>query len=585
MAAKKISFELSTLQMGIFYLYRADVTYLKEKSEDKLTINEKKWKSLQEGYDASASNIGLSKVLVPALFEYFNANYKISIADSTDIDNGIIQKTDLLKIFFDSNKKGLTPIFFKPVKLLNKFLTLFKLDKIYTFDDSFFMNPFPNGLTLSIPLLRNILSNVSDFNPAMFFSSLYESMGVFFYQDIPTDIFKTKRDNKDKTKIHAFNLRTINALPIIDNDGVIGLNDSIDFSKVKKMASYSMGEEGNISPYNPWTEGQNFDQLSLKSMIFKLDSNYSSQSLALGSASVYSINAPLLNFYKKTKASYKLDDKDDEDNQDKKELSGKGNGKNNDNKKDSGTKNKNSGTINIIDIFAPENSNKNIQDQFNGEFILMQTLIGIASIKNVFNFIATNLSFIDKIGHCQVTNIEQDSDNPIKVQKFDMTNNKYIDMGELELPSGNYFILNTHIKQFISSEGKPIYITNAQVVKIEEVSKFLISKTKEKDLIDKLKKAYKKIKDSKKKKSSNSKKDSTGSVATNSEYLYIVDEDYNSKNDIDSSLLENVLNECIASDTVYIDSSSGEGGPDKGPNKGGPNKSGLGTGILGTGTS
>ena len=550
MAAKKIAFELSTLQMGVFYLYRADVTYLKEKNNDKLNFNKKKWKVLQESYNASASNIGLTKVLVPALFAYFNANYKISIAESTDMDNGVIQKTDLLKIFFNSNKKGLTSIFFKPVSLLNKFLKLFKLDKQYAFDDSYFMNPFPKGLTLSIPLLRNILSNMSDFNPAMFFSSLYESMGIFFYQDIPTDIFDSRKNLSEKTKIHAFNLRTINALPIIENDGVISLSDSIDFSKVKKMASYSMGEEGNISPYNPWSEGQNFDQLSLKSKIFKLDSNYSSQSLAIGTASVYSINAPLLNFYKKTKASYSLDEENNQDANNKKSVK----------KKKAPPKKAKTNNLNIIDIFAPENKSDDVKHQFNGEFLLMQTLIGTASIKNVFNFIATDLSFIDKIGHCQVTSIETDSFNPIKVQKFDIKTNTYVDVEDLNIPSGNYFILNTHIKEFISSEGAPIYITNAHVIKIEEVSRFLISKTKEKELIKKLKKAYKKIEENKKKKKSKDKSSSGSATATNSGWLYVIDSDYDSISTIDASLLGDVLNECIASDEIQsIDDKSSSG--------------------------
>lgn len=529
MGAKITSYEISTLQAGVFYFYKVSVSYLVDGMNGKLSFNEKKWASLNKGFNASATDIGLTQTLVPKIFPFLNATYKISLENDTDIDKGIIKRSDLLDVFFGTDKKGYTSALFEPVALLKNLLKVLNMNKTCSFDDTFFLNPFPSGLGVSLPLLKNIISSMTDFNPIMFFTSLYESVGIFFYQDIPDDPFNsTGNDSSQNITLHAFYLRNINAFPNVDNGGVIAFNDSVDFSKVKRMASYSLGPDGNISPVNPWTQGQNFDKLSLKSKMFKLDSNYASQSLAIGSSSVYSMNAPLINFFEKTRPAYKLDKSDD----DNKKSASKGG------KDDKGGKGGNS----IVDIFAPAKKNTNDQDQFNGQFMILKVLVGVVSIKNVMNFHATDLSFLSKIGHCQITSFDSNSSNSIKLQKFDLSSNTYSDSGTLNLPSAKYFIMNVHIKKFITSDDTPTYITNATVVDLDDISQFLVSKSNEKSLIKALKEMYGKVSDS--------SDDSSNKASTNSDLLASANEEYSNISEIDDSLLGDVLNECMASDDI-----------------------------------
>lgn len=559
---KVTSLEINTLPLGIFYFYQIIISTL---DKEDVTLNNN-WVKVRQTVETSSSNIGHTQVYVPKPFILLNATYKISKADSTNVSKGIINYNDILTYLFNDKKKGKSNLFFHPLELLINILSMLTQQKLkennhgkfFSFNGDTFLNPFPSKLTLSVALLESIISNMDSFNPAMFLTTLYDSVGVLFFQDIPNidctakNYKKMFRELKDSDKINVFNLRTVNAMPVEPNEGVISISDSLDFSKIKKFASYSMGNNGEIVPVTPWTQGANFDNTNIKSHIYKLNSKFYSQSVAVGTEIAYTINSPLFNFYKKAKLSYHL-----KDNQKGNNPGGGNPGGGNQNK----NKSKN---INVSDIYKNHTHNKKAEDLFNGEYVIKHILYKMASIKNMLNFLSIDLSFIGKIGHMMCTNIESNNKNII--QKFNYTDMKYEKEGYLNIPSGKYIVTHANIKVMISSELAPTYITSATVFNLDDVKDFLVPPTKEKELEDKLKKIYSKLPKPKKKK----KKDI---INSNVEYIEVSQEKYQEFEKVDKTILESIIDQCIASDdyvNLFPNGTGGTGGTSGTSGTGGP---------------
>lgn len=511
---------IKTIASGIFKFYQLEVSslYEYEKSMDE-------WVIVSQTGSASISNFGKTTTLLPKAFIRLNRNYRLSLEQSTDLDNLIINKSDFNKLFFDKKNTFSNTILLKPEILINKFLTFFQTK--FSIDKKYYSTLFPEKMTYNPFITAQIINNLEIFNPINFLTMLYNSIGIVLFQELP-DLSGDDPDFKS-SKMYITDLISINDLEFIPNQGVISINEAIDFTKIKKFMSFDFGADGSIQPVNPFTSGELLDSTLLKNRIERLNLPFQEQTAFLGSDIDYPISAPLFSFFSNILLSYDIN-KDDLN-----VKSGSGSAE---------------AEPTLADIYKAKPDNKLNRNFYNGQAFLLKLFRNVASIKNVKSYISTNTSFIGAIPHMSLTPLtkadliedENSDDYEVKfvdtnlmVQKFNKETLEYKNDKPYKTPSGMAYLDSVSIERKPNNGDEEQYITNATIIQINYINKYLLPKKKDKkhlisQLNEYLKKLYSDVdkkrqelvEKKKQKKKTKEKEIPTNKVAAKDDYIDIM---------------------------------------------------------------
>lgn len=101
-----------------------------------------------------------------------------------------------------------------------------------------------------------------------------------------------------------------------------------------------------------------------------------------------------------------------------------------------------------------------------------------ALTKNLIEVYSTSGNFFGVLPHYSITKIEKDNKIKLPVQKFDIETFNYKSVGELQIPTGTYLILGTHIRTKMSTDKIIEYESSVTLINLAYILDFLSSAPK-----------------------------------------------------------------------------------------------------------
>jgi len=471
MAKKKAeiitSISMSTYPVGIFRFYSVSITALDGEPDAG-----KEWKLLKKETGVSASDVGITYVYLLKDVIRLNRNYRIALSKETDLDNLIINKDHFLSIIKNKKGKISNSLLLHPDIFLQRLLDLVgatnlkvKMDE----EDNIFD---PKRMSYNPNIVKGLLSTYSIVNPLKLYSFLYGGLGYLCFQELPT-ISDTGKISEGK-KLVIKPLVDFKRFTLDENDGVIAIKETMDYTQIPLYMTIGVGKDGSVSPTNPWTDSNYIDATLNKVRIEKINKDLVSQSAFMGSDIAVAIDVPLLDFFRNISIKYDLYSSD--------ELSSSGSASGSSEASSSGSASASAESKkkpNPKKIYAPKDKNKEHHKLFAGERYVIAFLKHLTDIQSRMRYAPASIEVFGQVSHCHLTNVERDKDLSFPVEKLNLETMEYEYYKSLEIPPATIFANNVSITREITTEGVE-YITSIQGFFLDDwdLSEGFIEKTK-----------------------------------------------------------------------------------------------------------